>query len=363
MIKEPTLLIDSKRCRNNILAMVQKASRNKVTLRPHFKTHQSHEVGRWFREEGITGITVSSLKMALYFAEDGWDDITVAFPVNVLEMDRINALAGKIRLNLLVESVHALRLLEQGLSSPVGIFIKVDTGYHRTGVDASNYAAIDAILDVVAKGEKFSFKGFLAHAGHSYAARNKEQIAQIHEESIGLMRALKQHYRDRYPGLIASVGDTPTCSVMEDFSGIDEIRPGNFVFYDVTQTQIGSCQTEQIAVAMACPVVAIHEERNEIIVYGGGVHFSKDRVEDDHYGTIYGQVVEDDGLGWGKAVEGVYMKKLSQEHGTIAAPKAFIARFKEGDIIKVLPVHSCMTVDLMKEYLSTEGEKISCMKL
>jgi len=31
--------------------------------------------------------------------------------------------------------------------------------------------------------------------------------------------------------------------------------------------------------------------------------------------------------------------------------------FKIGDIIGILPVHSCLTADLMKEYLLTDGSR------
>ena len=34
-----------------------------------------------------------------------------------------------------------------------------------------------------------------------------------------------------------------------------------------------------------------------------------------------------------------------------------------GDIVKVLPVHSCMSADLMKRFLTTEGEWIDAMQL
>ena len=115
MITKPTLLLNEEIARSNIKRMVEKADRNNVKLRPHFKTHQSHEVGRWFREAGVDRITVSSLSMAGYFAHDGWDDITVAFPANLLEIDLINELASGIRLNLLVESVESAEFLAQNL--------------------------------------------------------------------------------------------------------------------------------------------------------------------------------------------------------------------------------------------------------
>ena len=106
VITTPTLLLNEEVCRRNIKNMADRARRNSVTLRPHFKTHQSHEIGNWFREEGTEKITVSSLRMAQYFARDKWKDILVAFPVNILEIDRINRLSGEINLSLLVDALQ-----------------------------------------------------------------------------------------------------------------------------------------------------------------------------------------------------------------------------------------------------------------
>lgn len=95
-IKHPTLLLDEQRCRANIRLMAEKARRNNVRFRPHFKSHQSAIIGEWFREEGVRAITVSSVGMASYFAEAGWDDITVAFPVNLREMDEIDRVISSL---------------------------------------------------------------------------------------------------------------------------------------------------------------------------------------------------------------------------------------------------------------------------
>ncbi|MEJ0055892.1 MAG: hypothetical protein WDN75_09730 [Bacteroidota bacterium] len=65
--------------------------------------------------------------------------------------------------------------------------------------------------------------------------------------------------------MILSIGDTPTCTVADEFTGINEVRPGNLVFYDMMQVIIGSCKREDVAIAMACPVVAFNEERQEIL--------------------------------------------------------------------------------------------------
>jgi len=361
MISVPTLLLDENICRRNIRYIADKARRNNIILRPHFKTHQSHETGRWFREEGTEKITVSSLRMAQYFAMDGWMDILVAFPVNILEMDTINQLAKEIKLSLLVESEDVVRILQEKLKSAVDINIKVDAGLHRTGVSWDDHNTIYDILRLLEKSELTAFRGFVTHSGHSYGARSMNEAAEVHNETTSRMLTLKNKFLPEYPGLTISVGDTPGCSMMEDFSMVDEIRPGNYVFYDVMQSIIGSCTPDQIAVAMACPVVAVHRERNEIVIYGGSVHFAKDSVVDTNGITIYGKVVRNSGNGWGEIIEGSYLKKLSQEHGVVYLSSDAINDYKPGDIIKILPVHSCTTANLMKEYLTVDGRKINMM--
>lgn len=355
-------MLDTKRCERNIQSMLRRARQAQVTLRPHFKTHQSIEVGRWMQSAGIEGATVSSLRMAKYFADGGWKDITVAFPVNVLEMDTINELAQRVTLNLLVLDADVVRRLEAKLTAPVNVFIKMDTGYHRTGIPFDDFDAIDGVVNAITIATKLHFKGFLHHAGHSYDARSVAEIAAVHQDSLQNMQTVYARYVQRFPNLEISVGDTPTCSVMNDFGIATEIRPGNFVFYDLMMVQIGACTHNDIAVAMACPVVAKHLERREIIIYGGGVHFSKDVLTTEQ-GKSYGQVVVDDGeLGWGNPLADVYVSKLSQEHGTISAPFDFVDNIQIGDIIKILPVHSCMTADLMRNYLTTNGNHISTMR-
>ncbi|MFQ5447992.1 MAG: alanine racemase [Saprospiraceae bacterium] len=351
----PTVLLNWPVAQANIRRMVEKAHRNGVRLRPHFKTPQCHHIGRYFRELGVRTITVSSLSMATYFAEDGWDDITVAFPVNVREVTAINDLAGRIRLNLLVVNAESLALLKNQLQYPVGIFIKIDVGTHRTGLLPDDEAGIGACLREIESSQHLRFKGFLAHAGHSYKARSKEEILKVHVETTALLRQLKKQYRGRYPTLQLSVGDTPTCSVAGGWEGFDEIRPGNFTFYDLIQVQIGSCSMNDIAVALACPIVAKHPERREVIVYGGGIHLSKDRM--NWGGTeIFGLPVLLRNDGWEPPEAGCYVRSVSQEHGVIRCTEAFFEKMEIGGLAGVLPVHSCMMVDIANEYRLTSGE-------
>src|SRR5665647_980572 len=134
-ITRPTLLLNKETAIRNIDTMARKAANLHLNFRPHFKTHQSAEIGEWFRAAGVKCITVSSFTMASYFAEVGWDDITIALSVNIPEIPEINELAGRIKLNLLIENMEGLEALQQQITWHTGVFIKIDTGYNRTGIE------------------------------------------------------------------------------------------------------------------------------------------------------------------------------------------------------------------------------------
>lgn len=393
-ITTPTLLVDKERCLRNIRKMAAKAkAANNVTFRPHCKTHASLEIAQWLHEEGqVHCITVSSLTMAKYFAKSStFRDITVAFPVNIREIHAINEILGMssgdgdndpLQLNLLVESPDVVAFLKQNVTtttSSVGIYIKIDVGYGRTGIPARDFDRVDTVLQQLllpleADYPKIHFKGFLSHAGHSYDCRSREELLQIHNSSKELLLTLKEQCQQKYPDtqFDLSIGDTPTCSVIDpsDLEGIQEMRPGNFVFYDVEQAEIGSCTYDDIAVAVACPIVAKHSDRREIVLYGGGVHFSKDRwVDPDKPGrAVFGRVVQSvsgESLHWGSVIEGMYLRSCSQEHGIVVVPpEEDFDSYLIGGIVKVLPVHSCMTADVMsnKGFLTCDGESLSRMK-
>jgi len=356
-ITRPTLLFDRQKCIGNIESIIGKVKKSGVKLRPHFKTHQSHTIGKWFRERGVNCCTVSSVEMAEYFARDNWNDITIAFPINQLEVEAINQLAVKIKLNILVSTIGVLPRLLQKLKHNVGVFIDIDTGYHRTGFDPGDIKSIDHIVQEMKSSSLLTFEGFLSHAGHTYKCKKKSDIEVIFNTEIQILAGLRDRYKKQFPGLQLSVGDTPSASVMETFSGVDEIRAGNLVFYDLTQHQIGSCSLDQIAVAMACPVVATYPSRNEIIIHGGGVHFSKDFLKLDN-GVSYGAVVTLKEFGWELPPTNMYVKSLSQEHGIVYAPDSVFETTQPGDILGILPVHSCLTADSMNSYLTLEGDVI-----
>ena len=357
----PTLLLDKEICLRNIEQMAQKAEQHNLRFRPHFKTHQSAQIGEWFRFYGVDAITVSSVQMAEYFNTNGWKDITIAFPLNILEIENINRLADSCKLNVLLENKEAAQALAQKANNSLGVYIKIDTGYNRTGIPASRTRLVDAILDEISKNKGLSFKGFLSHAGHTYHTRTTNEIFNIHFDALLKLKKLKTHYKNAYPGIEISIGDTPAASICANFNGVDEIRPGNFVFYDLMQHQLGVCSIDDIAVRMLCPVVAKHRSRNEIVIYGGAIHFSKETILNIDGKPSFGKIVLcKDGE---KTVldNKNYLSKLSQEHGIIKVTPAVFRQINIGEMIEIIPVHSCLTTNLMGHLVTTEGELIRTM--
>ena len=358
---KPTLLLDRERARRNIERMANKAQRSGVRFRPHFKTHQSAAVGEWFRPFGVEAITVSSVEMATYFAQHGWADITIAFPVNILEIEAINTLAGQIKLGLLVESEETTRFLTDHLTAPVDVWLKVDVGYGRTGIAWSNLDKLAAIAGQLQTDPKVTLKGLLTHAGHTYRARSIAEIETIYGEMVSRMQAAREHLVKMGLGpLELSIGDTPSCSVVNDLSAVDEIRPGNFVFYDAMQLEIGACREADIAVAVACPVVAMHSERRQMVIYGGAVHLSKEFITVAGQ-PVFGYVARLEADGWGHRSEHTWVSALSQEHGIITVGDDTITQTKVGDVLAILPVHSCLAVSALRRYQALTGEIIQCM--
>jgi D-serine deaminase-like pyridoxal phosphate-dependent protein len=356
-IKKPTLLLDETKCRQNIRTMTVKAKASEVIFRPHFKTHQSVTIGKWFREEGVSIITVSSVTMAKHFAFHGWDDVTIAFPVNLRELDEIGILADNISLNILVSGWEQTKYLIQHSKSELGCFIKINTGLNRSGIDWDDFDQVGRIVDQINNSPNIRFKGFLTHSGHTYKATEVNEITDIYHDTLYKLSSLRSRYSSF--DIILSTGDTPSCSVVNDFKGFDEIRPGNFVFYDLTQVKLGSCKPSQVAVAVACPVVEKNHKRKEIIIYGGGVHLSKESLKLADGRTVFGEAVIIHDRGWSFPDESCFVKSLSQEHGIISSSTELMRITEIGTLIGIIPVHSCMTADLMREYYTLDNKRIT----
>jgi len=359
-IKEPTLLLNKELCLSHIASMFMKAKKSDCELHPHFKSHQSAEIGSWYKDFGIKSITVSSVRMAEYFYKSGWENITIAFPVNVREVERLNNLTKKCHINILISSAGVIPLLSKYIKSKTGFYLEFDNGYNRSGF---NYNEMEQIEEVIAEAKNsfLEFIGFYCHPGNTYLAKSKEEILNIHRKTTEQLNSLKIIFSAIFPDIKISLGDTPSCSIADSFDDLDIISPGNFIFYDMQQYMLGGCISDDIALAMACPVVAINSARNELVIHGGAVHFSKDFYINNQGIRSYGAVVFLTEKGWMPLLAGAELISISQEHGVVKMKENEILKIHTGDMIGILPAHACLTADCMGYYMTTEGEIIEMM--
>ena len=93
-----------------------------------------------------------------------------------------------------------------------------------------------------------------------------KDIRFIYEHSLYKLQNAQERLFSRGLGhLELSYGDTPSCSHEAFFIGIDEIRSGEHLFYDLRHRQITACKEEEIAMAISCTAWGIPESRFDLI--------------------------------------------------------------------------------------------------
>ncbi len=359
-VTTPALLLDRETVQRNCARMLAKARDSGVAFRPHVKTHKTVEIGRIQHGGAVGPITVSTLAEAEFFARDGFRDITYAVPIAPTpeKLERVATLGVDVdRLSVLIDSEDALRALEEFAGSR-GIvfdaFLKIDCGTHRAGVDPESPDSVRLALRL-ARSESVRFQGLLTHAGHSYNARDVDEIKRIAAEESGCLtrfRALlaSEGAAEGLADARRSIGSTPTASVVDRFSECDEVRPGNYVFFDAFQATLGSCSLADVAVSVLTTVVGSYPERATIIVDAGALALSKD-VGPDHLDPQFGY-----GIVCDLELHPLPMRvvSLSQEHGKIATsthvPVGMSTRVPVGTRLRIIPNHSCLTAAMFDAY-------------
>ena len=356
-LSTPSLVLDITRVRRNAARMSDIARRNDVRLRPHVKTHKCIEVAR-IQTEGHDGaITVSTLAEARAFAKHGFDDITYAVPIERGKFDdAIAILQSGVNLNLLTDDEQTVEDLDQAAGNAgveFDVFVKIDCGTHRVGVELESEESI-AIPRALSDAKNLTFRGILTHAGHSYDAKTPEGVLKVaRHERDSMVDLATRIGRQGIPVPTISIGSTPSMSAIDHLDGIDEIRPGNYIFFDNFQATLGSCSFEDTALTVLAAV--IHKSKERMVIDAGAIALSKDRgpVEIDPW-CGYGRVLDIEGNETGMRVTG-----LSQEHGEIGAMGSpSFDRLKVGDRVRVLANHSCLTAAQHSHYHVIENGEI-----
>ena len=329
------------------------AAAAKVTLRPHIKTHKSLKIALEQEARGAGGITASKPEEALVFLRSGLGSLTVAYPlVDRAKIARLlhEAAQRGAELTLIADSrfgVQALAGAAGEVGSTASVMLKVDVGLHRCGIDPEAPEAL-ALATEIARTPSLAFAGLLSHAGHAYGAKGPDEVRAVARGERQLMMGLAS--RLSQAGLDVprvSVGSTPTVFLNDGFEGITEVRPGNYVFMDLTQVALGVARMEDIALSVLATVVSRNDRY--LIVDAGSKVLSSDR----------GPHGSDRIAGFGKAIPLtggptlLPVSRLSEEHGFVEHGGAALPI---GARLKIYPNHACPVPNLADAYVVLDGD-------
>jgi D-serine deaminase-like pyridoxal phosphate-dependent protein len=344
-LDSPAVLVDLDVVERNISTMAKRAEGLGVELRPHAKTHKTVEIGRKQLQAGAVGLSVAKVGEAEVFADAGFEDIFVAYPViGAQKARRLLGLAERIRLLVGVDSVEGATGLAapfQAAGRELEVRLKVDVGFHRVGV------APDKAVETarrIAEVPGLRLEGIFTHAGQSYRADSPEAVAEVgRHEGETMVEVARQLAASGIGVTSVSVGSTPTAPHAMKVSGVTECRPGNYVYHDATQVSLGTCRRDDCAMTVLATVVSTPAP-DRAVIDAGSKTLASDPLRPGS-----------GGFGW---IQGgsSHLARLSEEHGVIEVAEA--DRYAIGDRVRVLPNHACVVSNLHDRVYGVRGEGI-----
>ncbi len=359
----PALLLDRGRMRSNIHRMSERIGSLGGTLRPHVKTNKSIDVVNEIVAGGNTrGITVSTLSEAEYFFDKGITDITYAVGIAPNKFGPVADLLSRgCDLRVILDSVGIAERLSTYAGEHdvnVKVLIELDTDGHRSGVTPEDDALI-AIGRHLHEAAGTTLEGVLTHAGESYHCRTPEALlAMARQERDGAVRAAERMRDAGLPCPVVSIGSTPTALAVDDLTGVTEVRPGVYVFFDLVMTGIGVSDADEIAVSVLASVIGYQADRNWVITDAGWMAMSRDRGTAEQaidYG--YGLVTDLSG----SPIADLVVSGANQEHGIVSSRSGNVRPqeiLELGDLVRILPNHACATSAQFDRYLVTDGTDV-----
>lgn len=118
-----------------------------------------------------------------------------------------------MKILLMIDNEQHVHILEAyNAPTPWDVFIKLDVGSRRAGVDSES-PALRSLVERAERSSAVNIYGFYCHAGHSYNGRDKEAAETLlNVEIASVLNAASLLPRSR--DLVVSIGATPTAHVV-----------------------------------------------------------------------------------------------------------------------------------------------------
>ncbi len=349
----PVVVVDLDRADARIEAMAAVMRERGVALRPHVKTHKSLDFARRQVAAGAIGLTVGTIGEAEVFADGGFLDLFIAYPViaHGPKAERLRGLAERCSLSVGADSIEGIEALAaalrgaarrgaaiRGAARQPRVLIEIDVGGARTGVrpDLAGPLARHATDLGLAVG------GVFTHGGHGYGGR-AERLAAADDEVTGLTAAAESLRAEGIDALVISAGSTPTAELSAR-GAITEERPGTYVFGDRQQAFLAGQPLDDTALLVAATVVS-HGSGGGFVVDAGAKILAKDVTP---YLSGHGTIVDS---------PDAVIERVNDHHGVVALP-AGSARPAIGQIVWIAPNHVCPVVNLVDAYVIARDGRI-----
>jgi D-serine deaminase-like pyridoxal phosphate-dependent protein len=345
----PAVLIDRAKAIRNLDRMQAAASANGIRLRPHTKTHKSPVVARWQLDRGAIGICCAKLGEAEVFADAGFTDIRLPYPINPSNADRVIALLDRTRLSFIVDHLEVARQWSDAMTRAgrtVDILVKVDVGFHRCGIDPDTRETLPTITSIAAlKG--LNFRGLLSHAGQTYHAHSEDELKVMAVAEARCMGDIAERCKKAgLPVDEVSAGATPPARFSIAHKEFTEYRPGNYVYFDRTQVALGAATIDDCALTVMATVVS-KPAKDRIILDSGSKTLTNDGARGFTPAPGFGHVVGHDNL---------TIERLSEEHATVKVTGT--TPLEPGDRVRIIPNHSCVVSNLVDQAWLVDGDTV-----
>jgi D-serine deaminase-like pyridoxal phosphate-dependent protein len=344
----PALVVDHGRLLTNVERMAARARSLGVALRPHAKTHKSPAIAALQREHGAAGLTVATLAEAEGFAAAGVDDLLItAPPVGDWRLERLLALAGRVRVRVAVDDPQVVATLDDACRRAgveIAYLWEVDCGVGRFGT-LPGAATANQVARAVGQATHASFDGLLTFGGHAYGAKDRAGIvAAARDEHDAVARTVDALTGNGIETATRSVGSTPTSHAMESADGITEIRPGNYVFYDATQVALGLVPLERCALSVLATVTS-RPAPDRLILDSGSKALAAETLSTltTGFGVVQGHPE-------------LTVARLYEEQAIVHADGP--CEIPVGARLRVVPNHACAAANLHSQMLVVDHETV-----
>ena len=337
----PYLAVDLERLHANVDRMAALARDAGLALRPHVKTHKCLEIARLQVAARARGISVATIGEAEIFAEAGFDDIFIAYPLwlddaKAERLARLSQHAGMKPVRVGADSVEGVVNLARAveLGANMQVLVEIDSGHHRSGV--APHLAGEVAEQAREAGVECA--GVFTFPDHSYAPGEGRMTAAVDEAQTleAAVASLEAEDFAREP-LVVSGGSSPSAEFAASIgsaSSISELRPGVYVFGDAQQWELGSCTPEQIALTAHATVVS--HAGGRLVLDCGSKILGADRAP---WATGFGRLLDH---------PDARIAILSEHHAVVEMNGAASDPLPPlGSLVRVVPNHACNAVNLV----------------